>query len=135
MDMNSLITNALDNANKRRAAAAGLTDKLLSKDGMAKASDQGLSEISVEDLANAMKSRNERKQVDNLFVERNGKDLHEKDEKQFGVNDVSMASSSHAVSNTHNKIAEVYNHSEKMINRQSEVFSEIRKVQNNPFVV
>lgn len=130
MDVNSLITSALDSANKRRANAAGINDKLLSN--VTKVVDQGYSQISVEDIANAMKARNDKKQVDNTFIERHGKELDEKDKNEF---DPSIALTSSAVSNTHNKIAEVHNHSEKMMDRQADVFSSLKKSQSNPFAV
>lgn len=130
MDVNSLITSALDSANKRRANAAGINDKLLSN--VTKVVDQGYSQISVEDIANAMKARNDKKQVDNTFIERHGKELDERDKNEF---DPSIALTSSAVSNTHNKIAEVHNHSEKMMDRQADVFSSLKKSQSNPFAV
>lgn len=132
MDVNSLITSALDSANKRRANAAGINDKLLSN--VTKVVDQGYSQISVEDIANAMKARNDKKQVDNTFIERHGKELDERD-KKVGDFDPSIALTSSAVSNTHNKIAEVHNHSEKMMDRQADVFSALKKSQSNPFAV
>lgn len=130
MDVNSLITSALDSANKRRANAAGINDKLLSN--VTKVVDQGYSQISVEDIANAMKARNDKKQVDNTFIERHGKELDERDKNEF---DPSIALTSSAVSNTHKKIAEVHNHSEKMMDRQADVFSSLKKSQSNPFAV
>lgn len=134
MELNSLISKALENSQHRRAAAAGLTDKLLTTDGMKlSASDQGFSEISVEDLADVMKSKRQASASDNLFVSNHGLE-DKKDEKKVTSVDSVGGSASETVSKTQNKIQEISKHSEDLLDRRSEIFGSLKSVQNNPFL-
>ena len=134
MELNSLISKALENSQLRRAAAAGLTDKLLTTDGVKlSASDQGFSEISVEDLASVMKSKRQASASDNLFVGNHGLEEKEGDKKVNSV-DSSNSSVSETVSKTQSKIQEISKHSEELLDRRSEIFGSLKSVQSNPFL-
>ena len=134
MELNSLISKALENSQLRGAAAAGLTDKLLTTDGVKlSASDQGFSEISVEDLASVMKSKRQASASDNLFVGNHGLEEKEDDKKVNSV-DSSNSSVSETVSKTQSKIQEISKHSEELLDRRSEIFGSLKSVQSNPFL-
>ncbi|MFN8673511.1 MAG: hypothetical protein U0457_15680 [Candidatus Sericytochromatia bacterium] len=136
MELNSILNSALEQAQKRRAAASGMTDKFLTVDGIKKsAEDQGYSEVSVEDLANAMKLRDKSKSVDNLFVERHlTADNDKKDDKEKVEATGSTAKASTIVEHAHSKIKEVSKHTEILNQRKDNVFQNLRQSQNNPFV-
>ncbi len=124
-DINSLISNAMDLAQQRRAAASGVTDSVFNPDNVkSSATSLGVTELSIEDLAGAMKNRNASKSNDNKTIS----------DKFQGIGKISKEPKhSEAVEKTQDKIIAIDNTTVKALARQSEVAQSLKSQSSNPF--
>jgi hypothetical protein len=125
VDFNAVMNNAWQEAQKRRQVAASSTAGLLNQQSVEQSG--GTSELSVEDIANAMKNANTKKHEDTDFVSTHGKEFKiTEDEKLNPVNKI--------VAETHNKIAEIKHNAEIALDRQAAISKSLKSYQNNVFV-
>jgi hypothetical protein len=111
VDFNSIITNAINEAQKRRNSAASVTQGIVNADAMGESGRS--SELSMEDIATAMKAKSSQKHSDTDFITNHGKAFkvtHDEDDKTPGV-----------AANVTAKIHAISESSEQHVNRKSEI--------------
>lgn len=130
IDANAAIKYAIDQAQIRRAAATGVTDAVFNADGVTKAAER-VTELSVEDLAGAMKTRNAKKQDENQFIQDNRLSFLKRKDNE----DDEASNPIHAVArNFENKINSIQNNAVKAIDRQNNIAGSLKTIQKDPFV-
>ena len=124
VDFNSVMNNAWHEAQKKRQAAATMSAGLLNQNSVQESGRS--SELSVEDIALAMKTANTKKHNDTNFISTHGKEFKKtEDEKLNPVAEI--------VSNTQNNIEEIKNNSEIALDRQSAIAKSLKSHQHNPY--
>lgn len=135
VEFNSVMTQAINEAHRRRVAATGVTDQVYTKDSIKNTAFVG-SEISVEDIANAIKSKNAKKQEDNQFVSNHTKVKDKKEEENLmGIaNNPVNQRIEQVASQVESKITLAQKSAEKALERQSNVAQSMRTTRKNPFL-
>lgn len=131
VDFNAVMSEAYSKAMQRKNMGNSIAN--MTSDGVSKSnSPNGGSELSVEDLANAMKTGRLKREEDNSFIATNGKafkiNKNEKDEEAT-VNPMTLKAQETAVQ-MQNKISSIQESSAIATNRQNNI---LRSVQRDPF--
>ncbi|GIW22187.1 MAG: hypothetical protein KatS3mg068_1194 [Candidatus Sericytochromatia bacterium] len=124
VDFNSIINKAFEQAAKSRANRLAISQGIINKDTVREAnksfSYSVSSDLSMEDIAKAIKERNDKKEIDNKFV--TNYQLSEKGKKVEKI-----------VSQAQNTIQEVSQNTEIASNRLSDVSKDLAKDIRNIF--
>ena len=130
IDFNSIINSAFDSANRQQSVAAGVVDSVFNPGGVAKSTPGGLSELSIEDIASAVKSRGAKKSEENKFVERHTVSTFErKDKKEEGNFSVNNS----VVGRAQDAINAIQASADVSLLRQNQIADNLRKTTSNPF--
>lgn len=135
VDFNSVMSKAFSEAQRRKniGNAAGFVEV----DGVTKSAESQGSELSVTDIANAMKAGRVKKEEDNNFIATNGRGFKviRDDKKDDKVNEVSPASmqAQERVNQMQNKITAIQNTAEVAVDRQNNIASSLRSYRD-PFI-
>jgi tartrate dehydratase beta subunit/fumarate hydratase class I family protein len=135
VEFNSVMTQAINDAHRRRAAATGVTDQTYTTDSIKGTAFVG-SELSVEDITNAIKAKNTKKHEDNHFISNHTQVKDKKDD------DIMMAAGPSQASMRINQVAEqmesklnlAQKTAEKSFERKSNVAESMRSTRKNPFI-
>jgi hypothetical protein len=136
VDFNSMINKALSESQQRRAF--GNSAKFLEVDNVSKSTEtKSGGELSVEDIANAMKSGRLKKEEDNNFISTNGKSFkinRTKEDKEENVLSPMAMKSQEKIVQMQNKITSIQENAEIATNRQNNVAQSLRSIQRDPFI-
>ncbi len=134
VDFNSMISQAASESQRRKNI--GNSFGFVEVDGVTAAaqSQKAGSELSVEDIANAMKSGRVKKESDNRFIEQNGRGF--KVNREGNEESLSPASlqAQEKITNMQNKITAIQNNAEVSLGRQNNIAESLKSYQQNPFI-
>lgn len=135
VDFNSMINKALSDVQQRKALGNSL--KNLEGNSVSKANEtQTGGELSVEDIANAMKVGRLKREDDNKFISTNGNSFkvnREKDDKlENNLSPMSIKAQEKIIT-MQNKISSIKENSQVATDRQNIVAQSMRAIQKDPF--
>lgn len=135
VEFNSVMTQAINDAHRRRVAATGVTDQVYNKESIKGTAFVG-SDISVEDITNAMKARNAKKSVDNNFVSKHTqvKDKEESDVVMGVASPQANMRINQVAEQMENKLNSAQKLAEISFERKSNVAESMRASRKNPFI-
>lgn len=135
VEFNSVMTQAINDAHRRRVAATGVTDQVYNKESIKGTAFVG-SDISVEDITNAMKARNAKKSVDNNFVSKHTqvKDKEESDVVMGVASPQATLKINQVAEQMENKLNSAQKLAEMSFERKSNVAESMRASRKNPFI-
>lgn len=131
IDFNTAMSEAYSKAMQRKSMGNSIAN--MTADGVTKSnSPNGGSELSVEDLANAMKKGRVKKEEDNTFISTNGKFLktERKDKDQEPSLSPMAIKTQESVVQIQNKITSLHDNAVESTNRQNNI---LRSAQRDPF--
>ncbi|MFN8576688.1 MAG: hypothetical protein U0354_07510 [Candidatus Sericytochromatia bacterium] len=135
VDFNSMINKALSDVQQRKALGNSL--KNLEGNSVSKANEtQTGGELSVEDIANAMKVGRLKREDDNKFISTNGNSFkvnREKDDKlENNLSPMSIKAQEQIIT-MQNKISSIKENSQVATDRQNILAQSMRAIQKDPF--
>ena len=133
VDFNAMISQATNEAQRRRNI--GQSAAFVEAEGFnksAQAQKEG-AELSVGDIANAMKAGRTKRQEDNSFVSTNGKGFKvNRGEKDKELSPMAIQAQEKIV-NMQNQITAIQNNADQSLGRQNNIANTLKSYQKDPF--
>lgn len=132
VDFNSMISQATNEAQRRRNI--GQSAAFVEAEGFNKSAQaqKEASELTIGDIANAIKAGRNKRHEDNSFVSTNGKSfkVHRGEKEELSP---MAAQAQEKIVNMQNQITAIQNSAEQSVGRQNNIANTLRSYQKDPF--
>lgn len=134
VDFNSMISQAASESQRRKNIGQSMAFVEINGVTQSVDSQKNGSELSVSDIANAMKAGRVRKGDDNRFISSNGKTFKINREEKDEPLSASALQSQEKITNMQSKIVAIQNNAEVSVGRQNDIANSLKSYQQNPFI-